>query len=107
MRRGVDTIAAFPQRLLTMAALAADAGVNIRVLEECWRRHRDVQPMCYLSRVRLAHAHLELQEHASGETTVAATAFKWGFAQPAQFATSYTGRYGLLPAQTLRGPAYA
>jgi AraC-like DNA-binding protein len=107
VRRGVNTIEAFPQQPLTMAALAADAGVNVRVLEECWRRHRDVQPMRYLRTVRLTHAHLDLQEHAPGETTVAATAFKWGFARPARFATSYTGRYGLPPNQTLRGPAYA
>jgi AraC-like DNA-binding protein len=107
VRRSVETIEAFPQRPLTMAALAADASVNIRVLDECWRRHRDVQPMRYLRRVRLTHAHLDLQEHAPGETTVAATAFKWGFARPAWFTASYTGYYGLPPAQTLRGPAYA
>jgi AraC-like DNA-binding protein len=107
VRRGVDTIDAFPQRPFTMPALAADAGVNVRVLEECWRRHRDVQPMRYLRGVRLAHAHLDLLEHAPGETTVGATAFKWGFARPVGFATSYTGHYGLPPAQTLRGPAYA
>ena len=107
VRRGVDAIDASPQRPYTMATLAADAGVNVQVLGESWRRHRDVQPMRYLRRVRLTRAHLELLEHAPGETTVAATAFKWGFAQPARFATSYTGRYGLPPAQTLRGPAYA
>ncbi len=67
VRRGVDTIDAFPQRPLTMAALAADAGVNVRVLDECWRRHRDVQPMRYLRNIRLAHAHLELLEHAPGK----------------------------------------
>lgn len=107
VRRGVDTIEASPQHPFTKPALAADAGVNVRVLDQCWRRHRDIKPMSYLRRVRLTHAHRDLQEHAPGETTVTATAFKWGFAQPARFATSYTRRYGLPPGQTLRGPAYA
>ena len=107
VRRGVDTIEAFPQRPLTMAALAADAGMTVRVLQACWRRHRDVHPMRYLGRVRLTQAHRDLQQHAPGETTVAATAVTWGFARPARFATSYTRRYGLPPHQTLRGPAYA
>jgi AraC-like DNA-binding protein len=107
VRHGVDTIEAFPHRPFTIAALAADASVNVRVLEECWQRHRDARPMRYLHGVRLARAHLDLQEHAPGETTVAATAFQWGFARPARFATRYAGRYGLPPGQTLRGPAYA
>jgi AraC-like DNA-binding protein len=105
--RGVDAIEAFPHRPFTMAALAADAGVNVGVLEECWRRHRGVRPMRYLQGVRLARAHLDLEEHAPGETTVAATASQWGFARPTRFASCYAGRYGLLPGQTLRGPAYA
>jgi AraC-like DNA-binding protein len=63
--------------------------------------------MSYLHGVRLARAHLDLQEHAPRETTVAATALRWGFARPAQFATGYVTRYGVPPSQTLRGPAYA
>jgi transcriptional regulator GlxA family with amidase domain len=48
VRRGIDTIEAFPQRPFTTAALAADACMSVRVLEECWRRHRDLRPMRYL-----------------------------------------------------------
>lgn len=107
VRRSVDTIEAFPQRPFTMAGLAADAGVSVPVLAECWQRHRGVRPMRYLQEVRLTCAHHDLDEHAPGETTVAATAFRWGFARPARFTTSYAGRYGLPPGQTLRGPAYA
>jgi AraC-like DNA-binding protein len=107
VRRGVDTIEAFPQRPFTTTALAADASVSVPVLEECWRRHRGVRPLRYLHGVRLARTHLDLEEHAPGETTVTATAFRWGFARPVRFATSYAGRYGLPPDQTLRGPAYA
>ena len=83
-RRGVDTIEAFPQWPLTTAGLAADAGINVRVLQQCWRRHRDVTPMSYLRGVRLACAHRDLEEHAPGETTVSATAFNWGLARPAR-----------------------
>jgi AraC-like DNA-binding protein len=73
VRRGVDTIEAFPQRPFTMAGLAADAGVSVPVLQECWQRHRGVRPMRYLQQVRLTCAHHDLDEHAPGETTVAAT----------------------------------
>src|SRR5947209_9351303 len=107
VRRGVDTIEALPQWPLTTAGLAADAGMNVRVLQQCWRRHRDVTPMSYLRGVRLACAHRDLEEHAPGETTVSATAFNWGLARPARFTTRYTRRYGLPPHQTLRGAAYA
>jgi AraC-like DNA-binding protein len=107
VRHGVDTIEAFPQRPFTMAALAGDADVSVPALEECWRRHRDARPMRYLQGVRLTRAHMDLEEHAPGETTVAATAFRWGFARSARFVTSYAGRYGLPPGQTLRGAAYA
>lgn len=92
VRHGVDMMEAFPQRPFTMAALAAEAGVSVRALQECWSRHRDVRPMSYLHGVRLTRAHLDLQEHAPGETTVAATALRWGFARPAQFATGYVTR---------------
>jgi AraC-like DNA-binding protein len=67
VRRSIDTIEAFPQRPLTTAALAADAGVSVRVLEECWRRHRGVRPIRYLYEVRVARAHVDLQEHARGD----------------------------------------
>jgi len=107
VRRGIDTIEAFPLKPFTTAALATDASVTIPVLEECWRRHWGVRPMRYVHGVRLASTHRDLEKHAPGETTVTATAFRWGFARPARFATRYAGRYGLPPDQTLRGPAYA
>jgi AraC-like DNA-binding protein len=107
VRRGVDVIEASPQQPFTTAALAADADVSVQAFEECWSRHRGASAMSYLHGVRLARAHLDLEEHAPGETTVAATALRWGFARSAQFATGYTRRYGLPPGQTLRGPAYA
>ena len=106
VRRGVDVIEASPQQPFTMAALAADADVSVRAFEECWSRHRAPAP-CLSARVRLARAPLDLEEHAPGETTVAATALRWGFARSAQFATGYARRYGLPPGQTRRGPAYA
>ena len=81
VRRGVDTIETFPQRPFTTAALAADASVSVPVLEECWRRHRGVRPVRYLHGVRLARTHRDLREHAPGEPTVTATAFRWGFAR--------------------------
>ncbi|MHA6795477.1 AraC family transcriptional regulator [Pseudonocardia bannensis] len=107
VRRTVDTIEAFPERPLTVADLARDAGLSVRALQESWLRHLGVRPGHYLRQVRLARAHLDLQDHAPGETTVVTTAYRWGFADPVRFVGAYGTRYGLPPSQTLRGPAYA
>ncbi|MGH4023437.1 MAG: hypothetical protein ACRDRV_02515, partial [Pseudonocardiaceae bacterium] len=52
VRRCVDTIQAFPQRPFTTAALAADTGVSVTVLEQCWQRHHSGRPLRYLQEVR-------------------------------------------------------
>ena len=53
VRRCVEYIEDHPERPLTPAGLAADAGLSIRALEGCWLRHRDVRPGHYVGRVRL------------------------------------------------------
>ncbi|WP_214367567.1 AraC family transcriptional regulator [Pseudonocardia sp. H11422] len=107
VRRTMETIEAFPERPFTIADLAHDAGLSVRTLQESWLRHLGVRPGHYLQQVRLARAHLDLQQHAPGEATVVGTAYQWGFANPVSFVGTYGTRYGLPPSQTLRGPAYA
>ncbi|NMH99791.1 AraC family transcriptional regulator [Pseudonocardia acidicola] len=107
VRRTVDLIEAFPEIPFTVADLAHDEGLSVRALQQGWLRHLGVRPTHYLQRVRLGRAHLELQQYAPGETTVVGTAYQWGFPNPARFVDAYGKRYGLPPAQTLRGPAYA
>jgi AraC-like DNA-binding protein len=107
VRRWVDTVEAFPERPLTTAVLATDAGTSVRTLEESWHRHLDSSAGTYLRGARLGRAHGELVEHSPGEVTVGEIGYRWGYARSARFGADYTRRYGLPPEQTLRGPAYA
>ena len=106
VRRCVDLIEAHPEWPLTLADLAAGAGLSIRALEGCWLRHRDRLPGHDIGRVRLDRAHRDLESHRPGETTVDAVATSWGF-RPRRFVTAYGTRFGRSPAETLRGPAFA
>lgn len=106
VRRCVDFIEDHPERPLTLAGLAADAGLSIRALEGCWLRHREVHPGHDVGRVRLGRAHRDLEFHRPGETTVAAVARSWGF-RPEPFVAAYGTRFGHPPGQTLRGPVFA
>jgi len=106
VRRCVDYIEDHPERPLTLAGLAADAGLSVRALEGCWLRHRDVRPGHDVGRVRLGRAHRDLQFYRPGETTVTAVARSWGF-RPQPFVAAYGARFGRSPGQTLRGPVSA
>jgi AraC-like DNA-binding protein len=106
-RRMVDAVEAAPRHPFTGAELADVAGVSVPTLTECCRRHLDVRPAEHLRAVRMGHAHRELEESDADRTTVADVASRWGFANEGRFTTAYGQRYGVPPAQTLRGPAYA
>jgi AraC-like DNA-binding protein len=106
VQRCVDLIEAHPEWPLTLADLAARAGLSVRALQGSWLRHRDGPPGYDIEQVRLDRAHHDLDSHRPGETTVAEVAASWGFrTQP--FVAAYGARFGHSPAQTLRGPAYA
>jgi AraC-like DNA-binding protein len=105
VRRCVEVIEAHPERPMTLASLAADAGMSVRALHGCWVRHRDQPPGHDVVRVRLGRAHRDLEFYRPGETTIAAVATAWGF-RPRPFTAAYGARFGLSPAQTLRGPAF-
>jgi hypothetical protein len=63
--------------------------MNVRVLQQCWRRHRDVTPMGYLRGVRIACAHRDLQERAPGDN-----------------GHRHRNQLGLRPAGALRDPLH-
>jgi AraC-like DNA-binding protein len=90
-------------RAVTVAQIAAAAGVGPRALQLAFRRYRDTTPMQHVRRVRLARAHRDLQvaEPGSG-VTVEMIATRWGFANPGRFSTDYRAAYGTTPSHTLR-----
>ncbi|MFF3567890.1 helix-turn-helix domain-containing protein [Nocardia jiangxiensis] len=106
IRRCLDYLEAFPGEQLTVSGLAAEAGLSVRALHECWIRHREMPLTADVARIRLAGTHADLEFYRPGETTVDAIATAWGF-QPSLFPAVYELHYGCPPEQTLRGPAFA
>jgi AraC-like DNA-binding protein len=103
LRRAVEFIHANPDHALTVAEVAAAAGIGARGLQSAFRRHLGTTPLGYLRGVRLERVHRELQSadpQAGG--TVRAVARRWGFANPSRFAAKYRSVYGGPPSRTLR-----
>lgn len=84
---------------ITLGEIADAAEVATRALHYGFHRHYKTTPTGYLRKLRLEHAHRELQaaDPANG-LTVAAVARKWGWPNPAHFAALYRRHYGQLPA---------
>ena len=103
LRRAVAFVDANAERPITVQDMAAAASTTPRALQHAFARHRDTTPTGYLRRVRLEHAHRELQaaDPVDG-TTVGSVAARWGFISPGRFAAQYRETYGALPSHTLR-----
>lgn len=103
LRRAVAFIDAHADEPVSLAQMARAAGVTGRALQHGFMRHYNTTPTGYLRRVRLQRAHHELEAaDPTDGTTVAATARRWGWANPAHFAAAYRQVYGELPSHTLR-----
>ncbi|WP_169792078.1 AraC family transcriptional regulator [Jiangella muralis] len=103
VRRAAAYIELHAAAPITLTDIAAAAGVGARALQYAFARHLGTTPLAYLRRVRLEHAHRDLQaaDPTSG-ATVAAVAASWGFAKPGRFAMDYRQQYGQAPSRTLR-----
>jgi AraC-like DNA-binding protein len=103
VRRATGFILAHAGQPVTIAEIAARAGVTPRALQYAFRRHYDMTITGYLRQIRLERAHRELKaaDHTTGET-VANIARRWGWANPAGFAAAYRKQYGVPPSNTLR-----
>ncbi|MDD7968108.1 AraC family transcriptional regulator [Actinomycetospora lemnae] len=102
VRRAVEAIRNDPTAPFTPTSLAHLAGASTRTLHDGFRRHLDTTPMAYLRLVRLHHAHTELRAATPHDTTVAATAHRWGFSHLSRFSQTYRQVYGHPPATTLQ-----
>lgn len=100
--RAVELIGASPDAPLTVADLAAFAGVSARSLHDAFRRRLGVSPMVYVRQHRLARAREELSRLGPERCTVTEVALRHGFAHGGRFATAYRARYGEAPSETLR-----
>jgi AraC-like DNA-binding protein len=103
LRRATAFIEANAHTDVALADIAAAVHVTPRALQYVFRRHLDMSPVEYLRRVRLDHAHRQLQCAEADTTSVQKVAAQWGFAHPGRFSALYRQTYGRNPSDTLRG----
>ncbi len=103
VRRAVDFIDAHAHEPITLADMAAAAGISPRALQAGFSQYLETTPTAYLRRVRLERAHRDLQaaDPPRGDT-VADIARRWGFAHLGRFAIYYQQTYWQSPSHTLR-----
>ena len=102
LRRSIAFIEANADLDITLGDIARAARVSTRAVQFAFRRGLDTTPTAYLRRVRLEHAHRQLQRAARGDgVTVSQIALDWGFANASRFAAHYRAAYGRLPRETL------
>ena len=85
---------------ISLAEIAAAAGVSARALSGGFSKYVGVSPRAYLNERRLHGVRREL---AGGAASVASAAHAWGYVNLGSFAASYRRRFGENPSQTLRG----
>lgn len=109
MRRAMIYCEEHAHRPISVADIAAAAGVGVRQLQRNFREHTGVSPLDYLRRVRLDNVHQELLAVARGRAvgTVAEIAQRWGFVHQGRFAQYYRETYGCPPSSTLRSEIIA
>lgn len=95
-------IEANAEQPLTVARLAAHAGVSTSALYAGFREFRNASPMAYLRSVRLKRARDTLLEATPATTTVTDVAMRWGFRHLGRFTSHYKKHFGELPCNTLR-----
>lgn len=86
---------------ISLADIAAHAGVSIRTLCHSFKSFRNTSPIAALREARLSGARAELLAGAAG-TTVTDVAYRWGFNHLGRFSLLYQRRYGERPLATLR-----
>lgn len=87
---------------VSVASLAAKAGVSPRVLNESFRRHLGTTALAGLGELRLQAFRAGLLDAGRGNAGVAALAAAFGYSHVGRLAAQYRLRFGETPAQTLQ-----
>jgi AraC-like DNA-binding protein len=93
LHRALDRLQAEPDRLWTLASLAAACGVAPRTLQKHFRRYLGRTPLELVRELRLDQARQQLLRPAA-TTTVTDVAARCGFNHLGRFAAWYQRRYG-------------
>jgi AraC-like DNA-binding protein len=86
---------------ITVSDVSAELGISVRSLQAGFRQWRSTTPNAFLRQVRLQRVRDELLR-GSAETSVTATALRFGFAHFGRFSASYRAAFKELPSATLR-----
>ncbi len=86
---------------LSLADIAAHAGVSARSLQNGFQNFRNTTPMGFLRSLRLKRAYETLLLSDPGTVTVTEIALRCGFGHLGEFATVYRHTFGEAPRQTL------
>lgn len=87
---------------LSVAELAAQAGVSARSLQAGFQQYRGTTPMAYLRELRLRRVHEALLAADPQRSSVTDIALQWGFGHLGKFAVAYRQRFGESPSATFR-----
>ncbi|MFC4174769.1 AraC family transcriptional regulator [Microvirga sp. GCM10011540] len=101
VRRAEAYIEAHFSEPLSLAEIAAQAGVSARSLQNGFQNFRHTTPMAFLRQMRLQHAHRALLKADPAFATVTDIAVSCGFGHLGEFATLYKRTFGETPRQTL------
>lgn len=102
LRRVEDWIEANLHGPVTLARLAAVAGIGARTLQQDFQRVHDCTPLAFLRERRLERAQL-LLTRPRPETTVTEVAARCGFTHLGRFSVAYRSLFGEAPSETLAG----
>jgi AraC-like DNA-binding protein len=101
VKRAADYIEAHLDLPLTLAELAAAAGVPGRTLRHHFRQFKGLAPMAYVRKLRLERVRRDL-EAGEDVRSVTEAARRWGFDHLGRFAGEYRKSFGVAPSATLR-----
>ena len=103
-RAAKDFIETNLSKPVTLADLAAAAGVSERTLQAAFRSELGTTPMSYLRDQRLERARADLADAMpTDNVNVTSIALRWGFGHLGRFAVQYKARFGESPSRTLKG----
>lgn len=86
---------------ITVCDIAEYVGVSTRSLYNGFQKYRHMSPMHMLKEIRLNRVREQLMQSQTGQTTVTAVAYQWGFCHLGHFTIDYKRRFGECPSDTL------
>lgn len=101
VRRAEAYIEAHSNDSLSLADIAAHAGVSARSLQNGFQSFRHTTPIAFLRLIRLQRVHQALLVADPTVTTVTEIALQCGFSHMGEFGSSYKRTFGVTPSQTL------